>query len=47
MCVPEKVVLNKRGVNQNVIPIRNNQIGRGSHNRTQPAKGRYTKNERV
>jgi hypothetical protein len=39
--------LNKGGVNQNVIPIRNDRIGRGLHNRTQPAKGRYTKNERV
>jgi hypothetical protein len=32
-CVPEKVDLNQEGVNQNVIPIKNNELGgvRGNH----------------
>ena len=39
-CVPEKVGVSKKGVNQNDVSIRKNGFSRVWRNKTQSAKGR-------
>jgi hypothetical protein len=39
-CIPEKVGVNKKGINKNDILVRNGCL----RNRTQPSKGRKTEN---